>query len=85
MISASPYLDITTLYKKVEKSVCKFRSKGSNQPRVEECYVGDLRRGVKKGNLVKKNCGLTQNIAKTRLQRKRAKLVDGWIGGRRSS
>ena len=28
---------------------------------------------------------LTQNIAKTRLQRKRAKLVDGWIGGSRSS
>ena len=28
---------------------------------------------------------ITQNIAKTRLQRKRAKLVEGWMGGSRSS
>ena len=86
------YLNVTTLDKKVEKSVGQVGGKGTHHPRVEESYVGDLGRQkrVKKGNLLTINAALrkaviTQNIAKTRLQRKRAKLVDGWIGGRRSS
>ena len=76
MISASPYLDITTLYKKVEKSVCKFRSKGSNQPRVEECYVGDLRRTGRKGILSKKLCSHPKHC------KDEAAEKEGKVGGR---
>ena len=46
------HLDITTLDKEVEKSVCKVGGEGAHHPRVEEGYVGDLEtdRGiVKKG------------------------------------
>ena len=39
-----PHLDITTLHKEVKKSVCKVGGEGAHHPRVEESYVGDLRR-----------------------------------------
>ena len=38
------YLDITTLHKEVEKSIGQVGGKGTDHPRVEESYVGDLRR-----------------------------------------
>ena len=77
------YLDITTLDKEVEKSVSKVGGESAHHPGVKEGNVGDLEINNKDNNTA--SYFYTQNIAKTRLQRKRAKLVDGWIGGRRSS
>ena len=49
------YLNVTTLHKKVEKSIGQVGGKGTDHPRVEEGYVGDLGREriINKGNLAK--------------------------------
>ena len=49
------YLNVTTLHKKVEKSIGQVGGKGTDHPRVEESYVGDLGREriINKGNLAK--------------------------------
>ena len=42
VLATVTYLDVTTLHKKVEKSIGQVGGKSTDHPRVEESYVGDL-------------------------------------------